>query len=79
MDIKRLSIVIGKNIRRVKTSAEIDRRRLDLRESNELSRSVIVEAKQKDETVKAIRKQLDDKFRLESIAEVNRKRVAEEK
>ena len=66
LDIERLPIV--------EMSAEIDRRILDLRESNELTRSEIVESKQKDEAAKAVRNQLDDELELEMSAEVDRRR-----
>ena len=70
---------------KLEMSAKIDRRRIEtdseirseLCESNKLSRFEIVEAKQKHEAAKAVRKQLDDELVLESIAEVDRKIVAE--
>ena len=66
-----------------KWSAEVDRRRVDidaerryeLRESNELSRHEKVEAKQKDEASKSVRKQLDDDLKIQISAEVDRRRV----
>ena len=54
-------------------SAEVDRRRSELRESNELIRYEKVEAKQKDEVAKAVRKQLNDELKLDSMAEVDRR------
>ena len=49
-------------------SAEVDRRRSELRESNELSHYEIVEAKQKNDEELAVRKQLDDELKIELSA-----------
>ena len=57
-----------------KWSIEIDRRRSELRESNELIRCEIVETKEKDEAAKAVRKQSNDDLKLEMSAEVDRRR-----
>ena len=56
-------------------SAEVDRRRSDLCESNELSHYEKFEAKKKDEAAKAVRKKINDELQLELMAEVDRKRV----
>ena len=58
---------------KLKTSAEVDRKRSKLRESNELSRYEKVEEKQKDEAAKAVKNKLDDDFKLEMSVEVDRK------
>ena len=66
-------------------NSEFDRRKVEtyagiiseLRESSELSHCEIVEAKEKDETAKAVRKQLDNELKLELMAEVDRKIVSE--
>ena len=60
-----------------KWSAEVGRRRPELHESNETSRYEKVEAKQKDEAAKAVRKQINDELKIESIAKVDIKKELE--
>ena len=58
-------------------SVEADRRRSELRESNDLDRCEIVEAKQKYNATKAVKNKLDDELKLELMTDVDRKRVTE--
>ena len=58
-------------------SAEVDRKRAELHDFNELSRCERDEKNHKDESSKVFRKELDDKFKLELIDKVNRRREFE--
>ena len=56
-------------------SIEVDRKRVDLLESNELSLYDSFEATHKHDLVLAVRKQLNDDLKLDLIKEVDRKRT----